>query len=228
MIPKFIYKTAPSLNPEIKEINDLLEKQNKGWKVKFYDDDQCLNFLINDFQNNNINFKKNVIIAYNKLIPGAYKADLWRLCIIYEYGGVYIDATSQTLLPLESFLDLNKNFSTVKGKFKNCFQIAFFASIKNNPFLKTYIMQILTNIKYKIIGTSPIFPTGPLCAYLVAKKYNFTKDIYLPLKAINGAYICRKTGRKVIKQYAKNHAILIKRNNKNDYRTLWKKKKIYK
>ena len=85
MIPKFIYKTAPSLNPEIKEINDLLEKQNKGWKVKFYDDDQCLNFLINDFQNNNINFKKNVIIAYNKLIPGAYKADLWRLCIIYEY-----------------------------------------------------------------------------------------------------------------------------------------------
>ena len=46
MIPKFIYKTAPSLTPEIKEINDLLEKKNKGWKVKFYDDDQCLNFLI--------------------------------------------------------------------------------------------------------------------------------------------------------------------------------------
>jgi len=228
MIPKFIYKTAPSLNPEIKEINDLLEKKNKGWKVKFYNDDQCLNFLINDFQNNNLNFKNNVIIAYNKLIPGAYKADLWRLCIIYEYGGVYIDATSQTLLPLESFLDFNKKFSTVQGKFKNCLQIAFFASVKNNLFLKTYIKQILTHIKYKIQGKSPLYPTGPHCAYLVAQKYNFTKEIYLPLKAIEGAYICRKTGKKVIKQYSKNHSIIIKRNNKNNYRTLWKKNLIYK
>ena len=58
MIPKFIYKTAPSLTSEIKEINDLLEKKNKGWQVKFYDDDQCLNFLINEFQNNNLNLLK--------------------------------------------------------------------------------------------------------------------------------------------------------------------------
>lgn len=228
MIPKIIYKTAPSLEPEIKKLNDNIEKLNKGWKVKFYDDKACLNFLIKDFQNNDPIFKKNVIIAYNKLIPGAYKADLWRLCIIYEYGGVYIDATSQILSPIESFLDLHKKFSTVQGKFKNCLQIAFFASIKNNHFLKTYIMQILTNIKYKIKGTSPLYPTGPRCAYLVALKYNFTKDICLPLKAIDGAYICQKTGKKVIKQYAENHAILIKRNNKNNYRTLWKKNQIYK
>ena len=25
------------------------------------------------------------------MVPGAYKADLWRYCILYIYGGIYID-----------------------------------------------------------------------------------------------------------------------------------------
>ena len=100
MIPKVIYKTAPSYHPTIQKINKDIETQNPGWKVKFYNDEDCLNFLKNDFQNDKPLFKKNVIIGYNKLIPGAYKADLWRLCILYQYGGVYIDASSEILEPI--------------------------------------------------------------------------------------------------------------------------------
>lgn len=32
-----------------------------------------------------------VLSAYDKIMPNAYKADLFRLCILYVYGGCYID-----------------------------------------------------------------------------------------------------------------------------------------
>ena len=32
--------------------------------------------------------------AYHALVPGAAKADLLRYCLIYEYGGVYLDIKS--------------------------------------------------------------------------------------------------------------------------------------
>ena len=37
------------------------------------------------------NFHNDVFIAYKKLRPYAYKADLARLCLLYLYGGLYID-----------------------------------------------------------------------------------------------------------------------------------------
>jgi mannosyltransferase OCH1-like enzyme len=31
------------------------------------------------------------LYAFDKLKPGAYKADLWRYCILYKKGGIYLD-----------------------------------------------------------------------------------------------------------------------------------------
>ena len=42
-------------------------------------------------------FSKRVLYAYDKLIPGAFKADLWRYCIIYINGGIYIDIKYECL-----------------------------------------------------------------------------------------------------------------------------------
>jgi hypothetical protein len=32
-----------------------------------------------------------VLNAFNSLVPGAFKADLWRYCILYINGGIYLD-----------------------------------------------------------------------------------------------------------------------------------------
>ena len=32
-----------------------------------------------------------VLMAYDRLIPTAFKADLWRYCVLYKYGGAYLD-----------------------------------------------------------------------------------------------------------------------------------------
>ena len=37
------------------------------------------------------NFDLDILNAYDILKPGAFKADLWRCCILYIYGGIYLD-----------------------------------------------------------------------------------------------------------------------------------------
>lgn len=227
MIPKFIYKTAPLLTPEIKEINDLLEKKNNGWLVKFFDDNQCLDFLKNDFQNNNLTFKNNVLIAYNKLVPSAFKCDLWRLCVIYQYGGVYIDATSTLFCPLKDIFNLNKNFSIALDAKKRGLQISLFASVKNHPYLKSYISQILFNVKNNYYGRISLCPTGPTCAYTVALKYGYLRKICIPIYLSKNVYKKHKSKIIVGTRKLLDHNNIISKTEKNSYNYLWEKRKIY-
>ena len=91
-------------------------------------------------------FDKNLFFplekSYNKLIPSAYKADLWRLCVIYEYGGVYSDASQIFKIPIDQIIDTKKEFCIIKDKTFNNYQglqIALFSSVKRHPFLLKYI-----------------------------------------------------------------------------------------
>ena len=56
---------------------------NPTYKHILYDNSDCLNFIKN-------NFGKEYLITYNKIIPGAFKADFWRYCILYIKGGIYV------------------------------------------------------------------------------------------------------------------------------------------
>ena len=55
----------------------------------YLDNEDCTK-IIKDSVDSKI-FNENVLYAYNKLAPYAYKADLARYCILYLHGGIYID-----------------------------------------------------------------------------------------------------------------------------------------
>ena len=86
IIPLSIYQTwfTKNLPSKMKERVNILKLQNPEFNHYLYDDDDCYEFIKN-------NFSKDVLNAYDSLIPGAYKADLWRLCILYINGGIYLD-----------------------------------------------------------------------------------------------------------------------------------------
>ena len=48
-------------------------------------DSDCRSFIAREYP-------PDVLMAYDRLIPTAFKADLWRYCVLYKYGGVYLDA----------------------------------------------------------------------------------------------------------------------------------------
>jgi hypothetical protein len=81
-IPKFIFKTSWHPEPN-QEIIFKTIQMNTEYKVFYFDDSDCEAFL-RDYSFRALN-------AYKKLIPGAFKADLFRYCILDHYGGCYSD-----------------------------------------------------------------------------------------------------------------------------------------
>jgi mannosyltransferase OCH1-like enzyme len=65
------------------------------------------------------NFDRHTLEAYDRLIPGAFKCDLWRYCILFLHGGIYADLDTIPLKPVNEFvhdsddlvlcIDLNRN-----------------------------------------------------------------------------------------------------------------------
>ena len=88
VIPLHIYqvwhdfKDMPS---SVKESIDTLKEQNPEFEHHLYDETMCLTFIKN-------NFPKRVVQAFDKVVPYALKADIWRYCILYKKGGVYLDS----------------------------------------------------------------------------------------------------------------------------------------
>ena len=74
-----------------------IRQLNPEFNYYLYDDYDCYKFIKN-------NFDEDILNTYNSLIPGAYKADLWRYCILYKFGGIYLDIKFE---PLNNFKFIN-------------------------------------------------------------------------------------------------------------------------
>lgn len=86
MIPKKIYQTHKS--KEFVENNRTLNTCFKSWDVDgyehiFYNDEEADVFMKNNF--------KDIYEVYKNMPLPVMKADLWRYCIIYHFGGIYAD-----------------------------------------------------------------------------------------------------------------------------------------
>ena len=89
-IPLIIYQTwhTKNLPPKMKQCVDKLKRDNPEFEHHLYDLDDCREFI-------KVNYNKEVLDAYDSLVPISYKSDLWRFCVLYKNGGVYLDIKYQ-------------------------------------------------------------------------------------------------------------------------------------
>jgi hypothetical protein len=131
-IPKIIYMCHKKLD-EIKIYSKNWEKLNPDYKIILYDDDMCKKMLID-------NYPQIYLDIFNYVENGPIKADFWRLCVLYLYGGVYVDADIEPIMPLNSFLEPDIYFVTVatyEEQYK--FNPNFIICRKNNKIIKNCI-----------------------------------------------------------------------------------------
>ena len=221
-IPLKIYQTwnTKNLSKPMKETVENLKKQNPEFEYFLFDDNDCIEFIDKYFH-------KDVLDAFNKLKPGAYKADLWRLCVLYINGGVYIDIKMSCInnFKLIEIIDKEhyvKDRSWTKGKIYN----GFLVCKEGNPFLIDCINQIVTNTKSNYYGDVAIDPTGPgLLRYVILKnknKYKLNLDMF---HSEEGGFIKYKNKNIISTTYKEYYSV----DNKPDtnYRTFYDKKDIY-
>jgi hypothetical protein len=161
VIPLNLYLTwgIKQLPPKMQENVDRMKKVNPEFDVYLYDDDDCREFIKN-------NFSDDILTAYDTLKPGAYKADLWRLCVLYINGGIYIDIKFNCInnfkfiaLTEREHLALDRSGYWKKGQI-GLFNALIVAKPKNELLLRC-INKISKNVKNKDYSFNCLYPTGP-------------------------------------------------------------------
>ena len=98
-IPLNVYQTHKSLDyvkskPQINKGMESWKKvaEHNKWQHHFFDNSMCDAFIKNHMPDE-------VRRAYFSLPIPVMRADLWRYCIIWKYGGIYADADTEFIAP---------------------------------------------------------------------------------------------------------------------------------
>jgi mannosyltransferase OCH1-like enzyme len=223
VIPLKIYQTwhTKNLPPLMSNSVNKIKINNPAFNHYLFDDDDCRNFIKN-------NFSLEILNAYDTLIPGAYKADLWRYCILYKNGGIYIDIKYEPVNHFK-FINLNEKEHWVLDADKNGIYNALMICKPNNPILLKAINKTVQHVNNRYYGNCPLDPTGPTMLaqfFSNAEKNNFDMYHSWVLSFENryiyfNNYLVFKSYKGYLDEY--NH------NKKSEYySSLWSARKIYK
>ena len=222
-IPLHIYQTWHSnqLPKYMQECVDKLKKDNPEFEYHFYDDNQCREYIKD-------NFNKDVLHAFDKLIPGAFKADLWRYCILYKKGGIYVDIKYQCENNFK-FIQLTHKEYFVKDipiySRQGIYNALLICKAGNNILLNC-INKIVENVKNKYYGINPLEVTGPLLMSYYFTPLELNK---MELKHVieNGNYYIKQNDKKILKIYPQYRSEQKLYQNNKYYADLWHSRKIY-
>jgi mannosyltransferase OCH1-like enzyme len=96
MIPKIIWQTHKTSTPPIESLDSI-----KSWIIKntdydwyYMDDTKCENFIIDHLSDEYVDM-------YKSLPYGVMKSDMWRIAVIYVYGGIYADLDTECIVPID-------------------------------------------------------------------------------------------------------------------------------
>tara|TARA_B100001173_G_C16020117_1_gene561639 strand:- start:1100 stop:1864 length:765 start_codon:yes stop_codon:yes gene_type:complete len=172
MIPKQIHMTWKNKNlPNFFQNNiDSWKKLNPEYNIIFYDDEK-----INNFFNKYCQEYLNIINSYDKMIN---KVDIFKMLVLYYFGGVYVDCDVKCLKPIDELLQ-NKTFVMGYGPsecnvgiYKNykLIECAVIASIPNHSIWSTVVLSNLKPLNLQKNKHIP-FTTGPVFMTECVEKY---------------------------------------------------------
>ncbi|MDW6002208.1 glycosyltransferase family 32 protein [Vibrio mangrovi] len=105
---------------------------------------------------------EHVYRAYQQLTDGAAQADLWRLTVLHQQGGIYMDIDATLVWPLRKLLKNEQEALYIKFKKGNTDYTNFFlATVPNNPHYKLIMDTIVHNIENYDVKKGVYGTTGP-------------------------------------------------------------------
>ena len=194
LIPRIVHQTwFEQMDSEhYPNMSRLMESfKQSGWDYRFYTDQDIITFL-------QIHFPPEVLQAYEALIPGAFKADLFRYCVLLIYGGIYADVDIQLQSALDLSIPDDVGFMVPMdepGKpvqKQMCVWNGLIASAPSHPFLVKAIETIVNQVRnrYTSVDIDATFCPNPELSLLHAYDTLFTAG-----PCMLGASINRVLGR---------------------------------
>ncbi len=158
-------KVHQILISDVKDITNHLPDATKSIGVYFNNHEHIIwdKDSIRDFIRDN--FVSDVLEAYDKLKPYAYKADLARYCIVYALGGWYVDINIEVVSPppntdqLDMCLirDFNNGTRMAPWQLAN----GLFYATPKHPVLLNAINRVVAHTRDLYYGKRTLSVTGP-------------------------------------------------------------------
>ena len=144
MIPKKIFQTWENDTPPFKmsQAMESWKQKNPTWEYKLFTSEERVEFIKK-------NFSKEVLDAYHTLIPPAFKADLWRYCVLFIEGGVYVDADMICEIPLDTWVSGDMMVVRDDPMAKKWLANGFIATLPREAVLEEIIERIVAKCKKK-------------------------------------------------------------------------------
>ncbi len=129
--------------------------KNPNYDYIYYDNARRRLFL-------QTHYPAEILRAYDDIIPGAYKADLFRYCVLYITGGVYVDTGMIDLCPLDDVIKDNDVFLSPEDNGIVGILNGFICCQAGNPIIGEAIRLSVLNIQNREYTHSSLGITGPL------------------------------------------------------------------
>ena len=210
-----------------------LVNTNPEFDYYLYSDENCIEFIEE-------NYDSDVLDAFYTLKPGAYKSDLWRYCVLYKNGGVYLDIKFYTVVPLISLVEKHP-ILYVKDDPSKCSNLndgpgiynAFMVSTPNNHIFKLCISDIVNSCKLKLYKDNVLHITGPCLLGEILRDYSQNYNTQFSLKDDFAGFERElivynvKTGEEIIKGYLGYRGDQTKFQKGQHYFKAWNQKNVY-
>lgn len=242
MIPRTIIVTAQQ-----RPANWLagIEENNPQHRICFFDDQAARELVASHFPGD-------TLVAYDRIMPGAYRADLFRYCALQVLGGIYTDSSIPYSLPFSEMWDLDQDrVYLVCDKHDRAIQVAMMACNHNSRFMQLCQQRATRNILSSYYGDSPLSITGPVMAgrcfrdytgqsqprpgeiYAALEKGQPPVDISYRIERTNGEY--RENVAEAVLVNARNEVLFPyklnrwreHRDDKNYYWKAWNQRTVY-
>jgi len=235
-IPFKIFQTWKTSHVDDKMYNAVQSviQSNPEYDYYFYTDDMCRKFILE-------HYGEMMLYAFDVLIPGAFKADLWRYCALWVYGGIYVDIDMIQHVPFKKFIDKDDEIilvwdNPIKEYYKFGIFQAFIATVPQNQIIKDTLDRCYDNIIGKYHGKNSLDITGPIMMGKVITK-DQDKSLKLGYNIItkqNKTYSFRLLHHKAPNIYDENNKLIFNtkydgyKNTAQDYTILFRNGKLYK
>lgn len=193
-IPRTIIQTSGQRNIN----NQLLlhsiftfQELNPEYEYIFFNNQECRQFI-------QTYYDQEILSFYDYLHPGAFKADFFRYCYMYQFGGCYFDCKQLLRKPLHQFIQQDDSLILCQDNHKNGLFNAFLCAKPKHPLFLHAIQKIIYKIKQfdSIYGSMmkseyervPVILslTGPSLLYEVFHELKLSYKKYVLCKHITG------------------------------------------
>lgn len=163
-IPWILHKTGPLpwYHPKMSPYRSYWKHLSKtnNLEIVYYSDAACRAYIKRHAD-------ARVIRAYDTLLPGAFRADLFRYVVLHKEGGIYGDMSQEYLVPMHQLIRPDDDLVLTRDRLtchRNQIQISFIASVPGHSVMGAVIDYVLDNIEKRVYTHDILGVTGP-CAF---------------------------------------------------------------